>query len=181
MRNPLIVLAAALMLVAAPAMAKDDLELRYGPVFIEFGAWRQVGTGQQLDPSQQFRAIFDTVRGGAAGEPNARFESAARYMNLLVANGVPRQNVHVAVVVHGPAIWDVTNDEAYHRKSHGEGNPSREIVRAMLAQGVQFIVCGQSALGQDIGSEDLMPGVTMALSQTVATSVLHQQGFTNIP
>tara|TARA_A100001391_G_scaffold18104_1_gene10110 strand:+ start:4897 stop:5439 length:543 start_codon:yes stop_codon:yes gene_type:complete len=180
MRNPLIVLAAALML-ASPAMAQSDPTLRYGPVFMEFGSWRSVASGQRLDVSQQFKAIFDTVRSGPDGEPNRRFDSAARYMNLLVAHGVPRENVHVAVVVHGPAIWDVTTDEAYRRHSQGEDNPSRELVRAMLAQGVQFIVCGQAALGQGIESEDLMPGVTMALSQTVATSVLHQQGYTNIP
>ena len=180
MRNPLIVLAAALML-AAPVAAQDEQERQSGPVFVEFGNWRPVESGQTLDISQEFRAIFDTVRGGRDGEPNARFDSAARYMNLLVAHGVQRGNVHVAVVVHGPAIWDVTTDEAYHRKSHGEGNPSRAMVQAMLAQGVQFIVCGQSALGQGISNEDLLPGVTMALSQTVATSVLHQQGYTNIP
>ncbi|RIV86265.1 hypothetical protein D2V17_09665 [Aurantiacibacter xanthus] len=180
MRNPIIALAAALML-AAPAMAQDEPPRQYGPIFSDFGSWREVQSGQTLDVSQQFKAIFDTIPGARDGEPNVRFESAARYMNLLAAHGVPRENLHVVIVVHGPAVWDVTTDEAYHRKSHGEGNPSRAMVQAMLAAGVQFYVCGQSALGQGVSNEDLLPGVTMALSQTVATSVLHQQGYENIP
>ena len=180
MRIALIVATTAFMLTA-PAAAQDEPVRQSGPVFAEFGSWREVASTQALDPSQQFKAIFDVVPGGRDGERNARFDSAARYMNLLVAHGVPRENVHVAIVVHGPSIWDVTSDEAYHRKSSGEGNPSRAIVEAMLAEGVQFIVCGQSALGQGITNDDLLPGVTMALSQTVATSVLHQQGYVEIP
>lgn len=180
MRPILTLLAAAAAVLAIPAAAQEG-ERRTGPVFEDFGAWRVVDNEQPLPPGLPYKAIFDVTRGSQDGAVNGRFDSAARYMNLIVANGVPRENVAVAVVVHGPSIWDVSSNAAYARQFPGQENPNVAIVEAMLAEGVQFVVCGQSALGQGIMSADLLPGVTMALSQTVGTTVLHNEGYTNIP
>jgi len=176
----LILSAAALALTSTPVAAEEG-ERHSGPVFSEYGAWREVVNMAPLDLEAEYKAIFDIVPGSRDGAVNAKFDSAARYMNLLVANGVPRENISLAVVVHGPSVWDVTTDAAYARKFEGQANPNAAIVRTMLAEGVEFYVCGQSALGQGVTNVDLIPGVKMGLSQTVVTTQLHNQGYTNIP
>lgn len=177
----LILSAAALALTVTPASAQEIPERQSGPVFAEFGAWREVDNMAPLDVEAEYKAIFDIVPGSREGAINGRIDSAARYMNLLVANGVPRENISLAIVVHGPSVWDVTLDESYARRFEGQANPNAEIVRTMLAEGVEFYVCGQSALGQGVTNADLIPGVKMGLSQTVVTTQLHNQGYTNIP
>ena len=164
---------------AAPVQAQDFLS-ESGPVFSEFGRWAPVENMQPVE-GQVFKAVFDTSEGAKDGAINWRFDSAARYINLLAHNGVPAEYIHVAIVVHSSASWDVTNDTAYSRKYPGRTNPNREVVAEMLEKGVRFFICGQAAASHGIRNEDLLPGVTMTLSQTVASSVLHNEGFTNIP
>ena len=172
--------AAALALTTTPAAAQEGTR-HSGPVFSEFGSWRQVENMAPLDTEAEYKATFDIVPGSRDGAVNAKFDSAARYMNLLVAHGVPRENIALAVVVHGPSVWDVTTDAAYARKFEGQANPNAAIVATMLAEGVEFYVCGQSALGQGVTNVDLIPGAKMGLSQTVVTTQLHNQGYSNIP
>lgn len=175
-RSWIIAIVLALFSVSAAAEKRHS-----GPIFTDFGSWRTVENMQPLNSEEQYKAIFDVVPGSRGGAVNSRFDSAARYINLIVANGVPRENVSVAVVVHGPSVWDVTTDEAYAREHPGEKNPNSRLVSAMITEGEQFYVCGQSAIGQGVTNTDLLPGVVMTLSQTVATTILHNNGYTNIP
>jgi intracellular sulfur oxidation DsrE/DsrF family protein len=46
---------------------------------------------------------------------------------------------------------------------------------------VQLLVCGQSAAYCDVKSDDLLPGVEMALSAMTAHALLQQQGYTLNP
>jgi intracellular sulfur oxidation DsrE/DsrF family protein len=152
-----------------------------GPVFKEIGSWREVESGLPLVAGVEYKVIFDETGAADPGSVNGRIDSAARFINLLVAHGVPQEKISVAIVLHGPAIWDVTNASAYGRKNAGAANASAAAVAEMVAQGTKFYVCGQSALAQGIHAADLLPGVHMTLSQTVATAQLHAQGYTNIP
>ena len=43
--------------------------------------------------------------------------------------------------------------------------------------GVYIYVCGQSAAYYDVATEDLLPGVDMALSAMTAHTMLQQQGY----
>jgi len=84
-------------------------------------------------------------------------------------------------VVHGSAVYDVLTDEARAARDFGEVNPSGDMVRAMLDEGVRFIVCGQSAAGQGVSQADLMEGTEMALSAMTAHALLQQRGYTVNP
>ena len=78
----------------------------------------------------------------------------------------------VPTLVHGGAVKDLLASE---------DNPSREMVQQLLDYGVRFIVCGQSAAGQGIAQDDLIPGVEMALSAMTAHALLQQRGYTVNP
>jgi intracellular sulfur oxidation DsrE/DsrF family protein len=85
---------------------------------------------------------------------------------------VDPENIRIAVVVHGGAVKDLLASE---------DNPSRAMVEHLLDYGVRFIICGQSAAGQGIAQEDLIPGVEMALSAMTAHALLQQRGYTVNP
>ncbi|WP_169053436.1 DsrE family protein [Alteraurantiacibacter aquimixticola] len=178
MRRLPLILAMALSLVAAPALAQERMS---GPVFTKFGSWRPVENNIPVPADGEIKAIFDIVRAAEPGQVNGRIDSAARFVNLLVHAGVPEENVKLAIVLHGPSIRDVTHDAAYGAANDGASNASAAAIAEMIAHGVQFYVCGQSALSQGITAEDLLPGVLMTYSQTVTTALLHQQGYQNIP
>jgi intracellular sulfur oxidation DsrE/DsrF family protein len=54
-------------------------------------------------------------------------------------------------------------------------------VAALLGAGARIIVCGQTAAYYDVATEDLLPGVEMALSAMTVHALLQQQGFTLNP
>ena len=152
-----------------------------GPVFEDFGPHAVVDGLDPFAPDTEFAHSFDVAKNAEGQTRNRGFESAARFLNMHVANGVDPENIEVAVVVHGSAVFDLLTDEARAARDFGETNPSGDMVRAMLAEGVRFIVCGQSAAGQGVAREDLIEGVEMDLSAMTAHARLQQAGYTVNP
>ena len=62
-----------------------------------------------------------------------------------------------------------------------ELSASAGLIAALTGQGVRIIVCGQSAVYYEVATDDLLPGVEMALSAMTAHAVLQQQGYTLNP
>ena len=173
----------AALALATPAAAQEA-EWELGPVFEDFGPHVAVEGVEPFAPDTAFAHSFDEAD-RSPDRRNRGFESAARFINMHAANGVGPAHIRTAVVVHGSAVLDVLTDEALAaRAEDGEkpaANPSGAMVREMLAQGVRFIVCGQSAAGQGVSKDDLIPGVEMALSAMTAHALLQQQGYTVNP
>ena len=117
------------------------------------------------------RHTFDVAKRAEDGELNRTLVSAARFINMHARAGVHADRIKVAVVVHGTAVHDVA----------GEAPASAGLVAALVDQGVRILVCGQSAAYYDVKSDDLLPGVEMALSAMTAHALLQQQGYTLNP
>ena len=158
-------------MLAAPLAAQEP-QIRFGPVFEEFGPHYPVEGIDRVPEDAEFAAAFDVARPAEDGTRNRGFESAARFINMHASLGVDPDNIRIAVVVHGGAVEDLLASE---------DNASREMVERMLEEGVRFIVCGQSAVGQGIAQGDLIPGVEMALSAMTAHALLQQRGYTVNP
>lgn len=171
MKRLVFVALAAAVLPAALA-AQDVNAFRTGPVFAGFGPHAAVEGIAQVPADTEFAIAFDVATPADEGARNRHFESAARFMNMHVAHGVPEDNIRLAVVVHGKAVNDLLDKEE---------NGSAEMVRQMLDHGVRFIVCGQSAAGLGVSQEQLIPGVEMALSAMTAHALLQQRGYTVNP
>ena len=69
------------------------------------------------------------------------------------------------------------SDEAYGARFEGKTNPSRELVEELLANGVQLVLCGQTAGSRGIRQEELLPGVQIALSAMTALNVFQERGY----
>ena len=169
-----------LLALATPAAAQEA-EWGLGPVFADFGPHVAVEGVEPFAGHIELSHSFD-VADRSEDRRNRGFESAARFVNMHAANGVDPDNIRVAVVVHGGAVLDLLTDEALGaRDGEFDTNRSGDMVREMLAKGVRFIVCGQSAAGQGVAREDLIPGVEMSLSAMTAHALLQQQGYTVNP
>jgi intracellular sulfur oxidation DsrE/DsrF family protein len=164
----------ALALLASPAAAAD------GPVFKGFGSHTPVPFDVAIPKGMVLRHVYDVTK-AAPGKLNPGFETAARFINSHVANGMAERDVAVAVVVHGPAIAELTRPEAYAARNPGTTNASEAMVREMLAKGVRFLVCGQAANAMGVKKADLLPGVELAISASSAHAILQAQGYTLNP
>jgi intracellular sulfur oxidation DsrE/DsrF family protein len=172
-----------LALTATPLAAQDMSAFKPGPVLAEFGAHAPVPGMEQLPADRQFAIAFDVSTPAAEGAPNRGFDSAARFLNMHVAHGVPQENIRLVVVVHGKAALELLSNAAHAANplSRQGDNPSGKLVEALLAEDVRFILCGQSAAVYGIKPEDLIPGVEMSLSAMTAHALLQREGFTVNP
>ncbi len=166
------VLAAAAFAMAGPVAAQDLSAFETGPVFTDFGPHASVEGASELPSFSRFAIAFDVAEQAEDGARNRGFESAARFINMHVAAGVPAGRIEIAVVVHGKAVRDLVA---------GDGNGSQAMLRAMLDHGVRFIVCGQSAAAWGVSKGELIDGVEMDLSAMTAHALLQQDGYTVNP
>lgn len=185
--RPLAPLAAAVaaLLSATPAAAQTPAPAvpapTPGPVFTDFAATYRLKPDIPVPTTGVFKVAFNTTEAAKPGEINRTVNSAGRFINMLVAAGVPEKNIHVAVVVHGTAGSDLVQDAAYRALHNGTGNASERPIRELLAHGGAVYLCGQSMIGHGTVREDLIPGVKVALSAMVMHAQLQQQGYTLNP
>jgi intracellular sulfur oxidation DsrE/DsrF family protein len=161
-------------LLAGPALATD------GPVFMGFGSHTPVEADLVIPKGMVLRHVYD-VTAATPDKRNPGFETAARFINSHVANGVPERDVAVAVVVHGSAIDELTRAPVYAARNGGKANASEAMVIEMLKKGVRFIVCGQAANARGVKKAELLPGVELAISASSAHAILQAQGYSLNP
>lgn len=134
----------------------------------------------KTDTSQSFKAVFDVGRAfDDAEKTNKLLESAARFIRLHREAGVPINKIHVALVIHGSAIFDLLNHVDYqsHRISKDPFNPNYELITALAQEGVEIILCGQTASYREIAMTQLHPDVRIALSAMTALVQLQNEGY----
>ena len=170
-----------LALLASPAAAQDMSAFKTGPVFETFGPHAPVEGIGEVPADTEFAHAFDVSKPGEEGARNREFESAARFINMHAAAGVDPDNIRVAVVVHGKATLDLLSAEGWAAHELASENPNAAMIREMLDEGVRFILCGQSAAAYGVSSDQLIPGVELALSAMTAHALLQQRGYTVNP
>lgn len=125
-----------------------------------------------------FRAVFEINAGDADGtQANNQINTIARFLNIHARHGVPDDRVHAAAVVHGGGWTALLTDEAYGARFDGKTNPTRALVEELVANGVPFVLCGQTAGGRGVSQEELLPGVQLGWSAMTALNVFQSQGY----
>ncbi|PTM08409.1 MAG: hypothetical protein DA407_08100 [Bacteroidetes bacterium] len=119
--------------------------------------------------------VYDRVKDSS--KLAGTFREVGRTYNLNIANGVPKDKLKMAVIIHGGAVRSILNDTAYEEK-YGIKNPNLEAIRAYKENGVQFYVCGQSLGFMNIPQEDLTPEIGVSISAKTAFMALDQMGYT---
>ena len=152
-----------------------------GPVF-DFAQTVRIDNPEMRVPKDKvLKVVFDTYTGAVSGKPNSTFISAARFINMHVADGHPQENIKVAIVVHGTTSIEVTKDEFYGQHHDGHKNANAPIIAELIKEGVEIYICGQSATFRGVTRENILPGIKFSTSAMTAHAMLQSEGYTLIP
>ena len=157
-------------------VSADQSAFKTGPVIKGYGAVAVIEGAEKLPDGVKFKVAMDATKRSEKGKINVVFERTARFINMHAAAGVPVENIKLAVVVHGSAVFDVARDAKY-----GSKNANADLIKILQAHGVTFYVCGQAATYHGVSVKDLLPGVKMSISAMTAHALLQQQGYTLNP
>ncbi len=180
MQNPHLLMLLPLLALAQPASAQME-NFTTGPVFKDFGPTAPIQQDEPVAADATFKIAFDVVKEAEPDKINRTIESAARFINMHVKAGVKPENINLAIVVHGGASLDLTNQEFFAARKDGRKNASAAAIAQLQQHGVKFYLCGQSAAAHGISKADLLPGVKMSLSAMTAHALLQQQGYSLNP
>ena len=170
--------------LSAPAYAGPEA-FHKGDAIPEFGEIADIQNDQPFSKRTKFKVAFDASKQAELGKTNRNIVSLARFINMHRAQGVPAKNIKLALVLHGSAAKDVTT-QTYYDGLAAEGekpvnNANAPLIKALLENGVQIYVCGQTAAYYNIKNEHLLPGVKMSLSAMTAHALLQKKHYTLNP
>ena len=170
------------LLAAAGGCSSPTPEPQTGPVLEEYGRVFHVpGAARTGDPDDGVRAVFDIA--SSSDDPadvNPRIENVARFLNLHVRAGFPREHVRAALVLHGRASKDALGHRAY-RKRHKTDNPNLDLLTELEKAGVRIYLCGQSAARRGYARDEVAEPVNVGLSAMTVLAQLQADGYALIP
>ncbi|UJF21583.1 DsrE family protein [Shewanella sp. OMA3-2] len=152
-----------------------------GVVIKDFGKVAEVDSQLTIPQNMKFKVAFDVGSAANAGEVNRQIDTLARFINMHVAAGVKPEDIELALVVHGKAAMDMTNNAMYQQTHKNTPNANQPLIAELNKYQVKFYVCGQTAAYYGISQNDLLPEVKLALSALTAHAVLAQQGYSMNP
>ncbi len=175
-----LLLSNSLVWSAADGALAGDGAFRAGRVIEAYGKIAEIEGRDPIPQGAAFRISFDVSQKADPGVVNRALDSGARFLNMHDAAGVARDDMSLAFVIHGRAVYDVVGQERYAQAVGGD-NATADLVAALIENGVEIYVCGQSAAYYDVKTSDLLPGVRMSLSAMTAHALLQQDGYTLNP
>ncbi|MEE4279246.1 MAG: DsrE family protein [Halieaceae bacterium] len=176
-------LAATALFAAATAQGADyPPGAQLGPVIENYGPVMAVPEGAfAMQNDRQYKVVKDVSRSSdKPDELNRNFDAIARLLNMQARAGMPEEALEAAIVVHGPAVRDLLDDEEYKAR-FGIANPNTGLLDALAGAGVRIYVCAQTAAARGFATETLNPGVEVALSAMGAHIRLNEEGYRLIP
>lgn len=170
------------LLLAQMTATAHAAEAQTGPVIENYGPVYEIpDAGFKLDPTVIYRSVMDVSESAQEADAlNRHIESAARFLNMHVRDGVPAANLELAIVLHGSAGKDALSDPAY-RKRYGGDNPNTGMLNALNGAGVKIYICGQTARFRGYEAAELNPTVIMATSAMTVLTRLQSEGWSLLP
>ena len=134
-----------------------------------------------LREGHKYRVVFEaTEYPGEKSSLNRELTVVARFMNMHGKNGVPLEDIDVAVVLHGQALMAALNDEAYQAYNKVD-NPNLELLQDLADAGVKFYACGQSLGFRGLDKSVLVEPVKVGLSAMTMLVTLQADGYAFLP
>ncbi|MCE7992849.1 MAG: DsrE family protein [Roseivirga sp.] len=132
---------------------------------------------EKPDPNQQYKIVIDiATNDGDPDEIAYSLYNVARLMNLHVMGGVPKENMHVVLAIHGGAAYSVMNNEEY-KKKYDVDSPYLELFEELEEAGVQMFACSQSLKGRGIDHEKMVPQISVATSMLTVMTTYQLKGY----
>jgi intracellular sulfur oxidation DsrE/DsrF family protein len=134
----------------------------------------------ELPAGAAWKHAFDAAEAGG-GEINGGLGRADAFREIMETAGVAPDQIKVAVVVHGEAVFDVVNASRHTAEVERSDHPNAVLVEQIIDAGDEIWVCARGAAGHNVGDEDLLPGVRFAPSAMTAHAELQRRGFSLNP
>ena len=132
---------------------------------------------EKPDPTMQYKIVIDIASNDAEPDGIAySLTNVARLMNLHAMGGVPKENMHVVLAIHGPAAFSVMNNEEYKNK-YDVDSPYLELFKELKAAGVKMFACSQSLRGRSIDHTKMVPEVGVATSMLSVMTTYQLKGY----
>ncbi len=90
--------------------------------------------------------------------------------------------LHISIVLHGKAAYQLLNDEAYqnHTGDPFTVNPNDKVVAELVRHGVSVEICHVTMKAHGWTADDLLPGVLMVHDAYTRMIDLQQEGYAYI-
>jgi intracellular sulfur oxidation DsrE/DsrF family protein len=148
------------------------------PVIPHYGGVYEVPYAiDKPDPKIDYKIVIEAE--GAIEHPDSLYrplENIARLYNLHIYGGVPREHLHVDVVIFFKAAFIILNNEAY-KKKFGVDNPNLKIIEEMKQAGINLYACGQTVTGLGIDPKTINPNFEVVLSRATTVSTRQMKGY----
>lgn len=132
---------------------------------------------ERPDPNLEYKILVDLASQAENDKEISRWvDNVARLMNLHGLAGVPKEKIHVKVVVHGGGVFTLLNDAKYQEKYQVD-NPNLKVYEALREAGAEIMICGQSMVMRKLTKDDLWPGVKIAHSALTTITTYVPQGY----
>ncbi len=131
----------------------------------------------KTDTSATFKVIFDVSKTSKEkSNPNKYIVTAARFLNMHANEGMSKDQLKVALTIHGSAWQDVLNNKEYKEK-FGVDNPNLKLINQLTKAGVDIILCGQTAAFRGLDKNNVTPSVKFTLSAMTALIQYQNNGY----
>lgn len=151
------------------------------PIVKGFGGIYEVKNATEMpDPNQEYKIIIDmTTEADNPTEISRWVDNIARIMNLHGLAGVPKEKIHVKVVIHGEAILTLLDNEGFQmrKRRYQTDNPNLEVYKAVKEAGAEIYVCGQSMIARGFNKDDLWSEAIIAHSALTTFTTYVPQGY----
>ncbi|HET9746843.1 MAG TPA: DsrE family protein [Chitinophagaceae bacterium] len=144
----------------------------YGPVY------QIPDAAHKPDPGIKYNIIVELTENASKPDSlNEWLEAIATLINLHAVEGVPKENIHVVVVLRKMATYAVFGNGMYKEKFKVD-NPNLELIKELYDAGTEFYVCGQTMLKRNIDKSKLVPEAKVASAGLTAITTYQLKGYT---
>jgi intracellular sulfur oxidation DsrE/DsrF family protein len=167
------------ILFAYAAVNGQMAQAKVNPVIKSYGSvYHLPDAAHKPDPKINYKILVELTENAAKPDSlNEWLEAIATLINLHAAEGVPKENIHVVVVLRKMATYAVFGNEMYKEKFKVD-NPNLELIKELHDAGTEFYVCGQTMLKRNISESKLVPEAKVASSGLTAVTTFQLQGYT---
>jgi len=138
------------------------------------------GVTERIDPAMKYKLLFAMEVWGRDSASKTKINEGlaeiGRIINLHIAAGVPKENLELAIVIHGAPMNVYLKNEVYQKKFK-TNNPNLDILKQFIDIKTNLIACGQAEIYLNMPASDMTPEVKTAYSAKVALSTYQLKGY----
>ena len=138
------------------------------------------GVTDSIDPAMKYKLLFAMEVWGRDSASKTKINEGlaeiGRIINLHIAAGVPKENLELAIVIHGAPMNVYLKNEVYQKKFK-TNNPNLDILKQFIDIRTNLIACGQAEIYFNMPASDMIPEVKTAYSAKVALSTYQLKGY----